>query len=202
MRTTKYSWICLAREADYSGYDPVSGGVGGPGPGDKPLHLRQEIWIKAFFRDDKIGTEYTAKTDGTFIYNGVDTFGLLYFRTIPKWPADFVPLANSKGKVFQPDIKPTAYVWWEVVNPTANGSNVVGSTNNWIPLIGVSNTAIGTRFNKHYEGKLSSFNKNILPLDNKGAPITTPPSVESFEQAEQRLHTVIQIGDSIVNPKE
>lgn len=202
MRTTKYNWVCIAREAEYSGYDSSTGGVGGPGPGDKQLYVRQEIWIRAFTRDDKIGTEYTSTSDGQIIWDGVNTFGLIYFRDSPTWNEPFLPLPNSKGKLFYPSLKNTAFVYWETISPSAGSTNLVSSRNSWIPLIGVSNTAIGTRFSKHYEGKLSSINKNILPLENSGPPITTPPSVESFEQAEQRLHTIIQIGDSFVNPKE
>ena len=196
MRTTKYEWVCLARNATYGEYAPETSGIVGPGPGDTQLKTRQEQWVKAYIRPDKVGNEFAPKTDGSVVYWGENTFGVMYLTAVPTWtPAP--PLADSKGKVYQPVYGSVSYVWWAVIRPTVTDADWQ-TDRNWIPVIGVSNTATGTRFNKHYECKVSNFNKNVSPINDTSPPNTEPTTVTTFEQAEARLRTVIHIGDGII----
>lgn len=196
MRTTKYEWVCLARNTTYGRYDPGTGFMVGPGPGDTELKTRQEQWVKAYIRPDKVGNEFTPKDDGTFTYWGENTFGIMYLTAVPIWE-DAPPLSDSKGEVFQPDYGSVSYAWWAVIRPTLTQADW-NTARNWIPVIGVSNTAIGTRFNKHYECKVSNFNKSVTPINVSTPPDTEPTTVTSFEQVEARLNTVIRIGDGII----
>lgn len=196
MRTTKYEWVCLARSVTYEEYDPSTSGMVGPGPGDTALKTRQEQWVKAYIRPDKVGNEFTPKDDGTFTYWGENTFGIMYLTAVPIWE-DAPTLPDSTGKMYAPDYGSVSYAWWAVIRPTLTQADW-NTARNWIPVIGVSNTAIGTRFNKHYECKVSNFNKNVAPINVTTPPDTEPTTVTSFEQVEARLNTVIGIGDGII----
>lgn len=202
MRTTKYDWICFARTFETGGdYDPETGGV-------TPIEwFRQELWVKAFFRPNRDGNTNaitTQEVSGGFIYVYTNlNEGKLFVRQIPTWPAPTFTKAN--GQPFTPVITADTkvYVYWASPSVAFDTSEVF-TQRVWVPIIGVADTAIGTRFSKHYEVKIASNIQgfNVIQEETSGPPATTPPSVLDYEQAEARLNTVIQIGDSIVNPQE
>lgn len=194
MRTTKYDYICLMRYATFGGYDPITGQT------NPTVTLRQELWVRAFFRPDKQGNEFVPfvvdATSNFVIYNEKN-LGTLFIRDIPKWP-----MFASPYRPTIPVYPANIYAWWPVQR-TQFDSNAPATNFNWVKFQGLSNTTVGTRFSKHYEAKLASLiPTDVVPAAIGYAPESSAPLTVSFEQAEQRLHTVIQIGDKIVNPKE
>lgn len=200
MRTTKYDWICFARTFQTGGeYDPDTGGV-------TPFeYFRQELWVKALFRAARDGntnaiTQQEVSGGFVYVYTNLNE-GRLYVRQIPTWPQ--ASFTKADGSIFTPVITSNTkvFVYWS--SPTVAFDTAEVFTNEvWVPIIGVADTAIGTRFSKHYEVKIASNIQgfNLIQPEVGGPPATTPPSVTDFEQAEARLNTVIQIGDGIVNP--
>lgn len=200
MRTTKYDWLCFCRTFQTGGeYDPETGGV-------TPMeYFRQELWVKSFFRPDKDGNALSVQkvTTGNggyyFEYTNLNA-GNLFVKNIPAWPKPEFTLAN--GKPFTPKVQEgnRVYAYWERPS-TAFDAREEFTNKVWVPIIAVSDTAVGTRFNKHYEVKVASNIQGFNEIEKEfaGPPVTTPQTVLSFEQVEQRLNTVIQIGDNIVN---
>lgn len=188
MRSTKYDWICLMRYAQFGGFDP---GTGGTLP---VITVRQEQWVRAFFRPDGVGSQFTPYTDGQVEYYGEKNLGHLFIVDLPKWEP--IPNPQRPGNFATPI---QVYAFWPVVRPNFD-ADAPATNYNWVPVLGVTNAKIGTRFNKHYQAQLAQLKpEDVLTGNIAREPDSSAPLTDTFEQVEQRLRTVIQIGQSIVN---
>lgn len=193
MRSTKYEWFALRRWARSGGYDPNTGDT-------NPIIIQtQDIWVKAFYRPDGTGNEFVpyvldAKT-GWAIYNELN-LGKFYLREIPKWPPMYNPYTGTR--IFPANV----WVWVDVARPNFDADSNT-TRFNWVKIQGNFNATVGTRFNKHYEAKLASLTPDdVLAEGLAGAPAARVETVNTFEQAEARLRTVLSIADGQLNPKE
>lgn len=193
MRTTKYEWVCLMRYARSGGYDPTTGDT-------KPIITqRQELWVKAYTRPEKTGNSFQQYvTDGLQTVYSENNYGVLYLKEIPIWPPMLDPYTG--GRLYPVNV----FCWWRVVRSQLD-AEADTTRNNWVRVQGGANNTIGTRFNKFYDIKIARLSVLDEPFQGApagnlvGPPTTSPPATISFEQAEQRLRTVLSIADGELN---
>lgn len=192
MRSTKYDWICLMRYAQFGGYDPSTGDT-------KPVvTVRQEQWVRAFFRADGVGSQFQPYSldGGTsgIEYYGEKNLGKLFIKDLPNWSPIEDP--TTPGKFATPT---QVYAFWPVIRPNFD-ANAPATRFNWVPILGVTNAKIGTRFSKHYQAQLAQLQpSDVLDGNIAREPDSSAPLTDTFEEVEQRLRIVLQVGQSIVN---
>lgn len=197
MRTTKYDWLCVVRTFNFPGeFDPGTSSVTGI------EDFRQEQWIKAFYRPFRDGNKVEVGKEivpggQAWIYKPLNA-GSLFVRNIPSWPTPVFTRKN--GKPFKPKVSDGfVFIYWPAPTVTFDAGEAP-NLNTWVPIVSVSNVSVGTRFDKHYEVLISSNIEgyNVIKPAVSSPPQTEPLTVETFEQAEARLNTVINIGSGII----